>query len=384
MPSTQARPKVLIFRNEVLPSSETFILAQAKALRTFEPVFAGVHAAPHSLALDVAATLVSPSPTLSGKVMRHVYWRTSIAPKFYRHLRSIGLDLIHAHFAVDGAAALPVRARLGIPLIVTLHGYDVTSSEAFLRRSNEGRLYLRRRKELWARASLFLCISEFIRDKALEQGFPSEKLCTHYTGTDLDLFKLQPRTRDPHMILFVGRLVEKKGCTHLLEALARIRAQHPALHLVIIGTGPLEATLRQRVAAEGLPCKFLGMQAAHVVKDYMARARVFCVPSVAAANGDSEGLGMVFAEAQAMGTPIASFQHGGIPEVVRHGRNGLLAPEGDSEALGTNLLQLLRDDATWTSHSRAGVSWVHGQFDITKQTVELERIYRRVLKNWSR
>ena len=374
-----SRPKVLIFRNEVLPTSETFILAQTKALRSFEPVFAGVHAAPHSLALDVPPTLVAPAPTIFGKVMRRVYWRTSVAPSFYRRLRSIAPDLVHAHFAVDGAAALPICARLGVPLIVTLHGYDVTSSEEFLRRSNEGRLYLRRREELWARASVFLCISEFMRNKALEQGFPADKLCLHYTGTDLNLFHSQPQPRDPNLILFVGRLVEKKGCAHLLDALAGVRAQHPAVRLVVIGTGPLESALRQRVATEGLPCEFLGMQAAPVVRDYMARARVFCVPSVAAANGDSEGLGMVFAEAQAMGTPVASFRHGGIPEVVRHGINGLLAPEGESEALASNLLQLLQDDALWMAHSQAGLAWVHERFDIAKQTVELEGVYTQVL-----
>ncbi len=379
MSRATSRPKVLIFRNEVLPSSETFILAQAKALRTFEPVFAGVHSAPRSLVLDIAPTLVSPDPTIFGKVMRRAYWSASFAPSFYHRLRSIAPDLIHAHFAMDGAAALPICGRLAIPLVVTLHGYDVTSSDEFLRRSNEGRLYLRRREELWACASVFLCISEFMRDKALKQGFPAKKLCLHYTGTDLNLFDSQPQPRDPNLILFVGRLVEKKGCTHLLDALAGIRAQHPAVRLVVIGTGPLEAALRQRVVAEGLPCEFLGMQPAPVVRDYMARARVFCVPSVAAANGDSEGLGMVFAEAQAMGTPVASFRHGGIPEVVRHGINGLLATEGDSQALGTNLLQLLREDALWTKYSEAGLAWVQERFDINKQTVALERIYSQVL-----
>jgi len=151
------------------------------------------------------------------------------------------------------------------------------------------------------------------------------------------------------------------------------------VRLVIIGSGPLESALRNRVAAEGLPCEFLGMQSAPVVRDYMARARVFCAPSVAAANGDSEGLGMVYIEAQAMGTPVASFVHGGIPEVVRNGTNGLLAPEGDSHALASNLLQFLQDDAMWLRHSEAGLSWVHERFDIKKQGVALERLYAEVL-----
>jgi colanic acid/amylovoran biosynthesis glycosyltransferase len=180
-------------------------------------------------------------------------------------------------------------------------------------------------------------------------------------------------------LLFVGRFVEKKGCHYLLSALAEVRKHHPAVSLTLIGSGPLEPMLRQRAAAENLPCEFLGMQPASIVKNYMARARVFCAPSIAASNGDSEGLGMVFAEAQAMGTPVASFRHGGIPEVVKHQRTGLLAPERDSDVLADHLLRLLRDDTTWAEYSQQGVRWVQERFDIVKQTVLLEQIYSQLL-----
>ena len=272
---------------------------------------------------------------------------------------------------------------------MTLHGYDVSSSDRVLARSAEGRLYLRRRGELWSRASVFLCISRFIRERAIEKGFPASKLHVHYTGTDLDLFQLRVSVRDANMILFVGRLVEKKGCIHLLDALSQLRQDHPTAHLVIIGSGPLEQQLQQKVENEKLPCVFLGVQPASVVRDYMAKARIFCVPSVQASTGDSEGLGMVFVEAQAMGTPVASFRHGGISEVVVHGCTGLLAPEGDSKSLTDNLLRLLRDDQLWNQFSTEGPPWVRGKFDITKQTAELEAIYEQVCgasldNKWSR
>jgi colanic acid/amylovoran biosynthesis glycosyltransferase len=377
--SIPTRPKVLVFRNELLPTSETFILAQATALRTFQPVFAAVHPAPQSLALDAPPILATPAATLTGKALRRLYWRTGYAPGFFHKLRSLRPDLIHAHFAIDAASALPIHVALDIPLVVTLHGYDVSSSDNSLSRSPEGRVYLRRREELWGRASTFLCISQFIRDKAVERGFPKEKLQVHYTGTDLALFHSQPCLRDPNLLLFVGRFVEKKGCHYLLSALAEVRKHHPAVSLTLIGSGPLEPTLRQRAAAENLPCEFLGMQPASIVKNYMARARVFCAPSIAASNGDSEGLGMVFAEAQAMGTPVASFRHGGIPEVVKHQRTGLLAPERDSDVLADHLLRLLRDDTTWAEYSQQGVRWVQERFDIVKQTVLLEQIYSQLL-----
>ena len=375
------KPKVLIFRNELLPRSETFILAQANALTTFEPIYAGVHPALGSLDLDVAPTFVSGSSTIFGKVLRRLFWQSSCAPGFYKALRNLEPDLIHAHFAIDGAAALPIQQALKVPLVVSLHGYDVSMADTSLQQSVEGRVYLRRRKELWDRASAFLCISEFIREKALEKGFPAKKLLVHYTGSDLAVFSSQKQTRDPNMILFVGRLVEKKGCHYLLDALAILRTFHPQVRLVIIGGGVLEDELRARVRREDLPCEFLGVQPAAVVMQQMARARVFCAPSVAASTGDSEGLGMVFAEAQAMGTPVASFNHGGISEVVRHKETGLLATERDSAELADHLHRLLCDDATWTKYSQRAVQWVAERFDIKKQNVQLENIYRKVLAN---
>jgi glycosyltransferase involved in cell wall biosynthesis len=379
--ATSAKPRVLIFRNELLPASETFIRAQASALQSFEPHFAGVHEALKPLRLAPPPLLLDTASSLAGKLRRRVFWSTSIAPVFYHRLKHIHPALVHAHFAIDGAAALPVARRLRVPLVVTLHGYDVTSSDRALSKSAEGRLYLRRRKRLWKRASVFLCISRFIRDQAVERGFPTEKLQVHYTGTDLGLFTESRVKRDPNLIVFVGRLVEKKGLRHLLDALEIVRRDHPAAHVLCIGAGPLESELRQCVIASNLPCVFLGSQPQEIVRRTLAEARVFCVPSVTAASGDSEGLGMVFAEAQAMGTPVVSFHHGGIPEVVRHGRTGLLAPEGDSAALAQHLLCLLKDDACWQRFSHCGRQSVRETFDLAKQTRDLERIYRHVLRS---
>ena len=377
--STDPKPRVLIFRNELLPASETFIRAQAGALQSFEPHFAAVHAALNPLRLNPLPLLLDTSSSLAGKLRRRIFWSSSFAPAFFRELKRLHPALIHAHFAVDGAAALPIAEHLRIPLVVTLHGYDVTSSDRALSNSVEGRLYLRRRERLWKQASTFLCVSRFIRDQAIAKGFPREKLQILYTGTDLSLFTESNAPRDPNLIVFVGRLVEKKGMRHLLDALEIVREHHPAAHVVCIGTGPLEAELRQRVTASSLPCIFLGAQPQDVVKRTLAQARIFCAPSVTAASGDSEGLGMVFAEAQAMGTPVVSFHHGGIPEVVLDGRTGLLAPEGDSAALAQRMLSLLKNEACWQRFSGCGRQYVRKNFDIAQQTLELEHTYYRVL-----
>jgi glycosyltransferase involved in cell wall biosynthesis len=367
--------RVLIFRNELLWASETFILAQAGALKSFVPVYAGLLPVELSLQLPSKPVLLSSSSARLGHIRRKVYWQYPIAPLFHARLRSAQVQLIHAHFAFGGATALPVAKLLNVPLVVTLHGYDVTLGDDAMERRAEGRIFQRRREELWERASIFFCISKFIRDQALARGYPEAKLRLHYTGTDLSLFQPSRSERDPNLILFVGRLVEKKGCSYLLDAIAILKRKNPAVRLVMIGDGYLGQSLRERVNAERLPCEFLGNQPAHIVRDWMCRAQVFCAPSVHASNGDSEGLGMVFIEAQAVGTPVVSFDHGGIGEVVLDKVTGLLAPERDSTMLAAYLERFLSDRSLWAEFSRRGIENAKNRFDIVTQTARLEVLY---------
>jgi colanic acid/amylovoran biosynthesis glycosyltransferase len=198
----------------------------------------------------------------------------------------------------------------------------------------------------------------------------------HYTGIDLGYFVPSDAARKPGLVLFVGRLVEKKGVRYLLDAMAKVEERHGAAQLVIIGDGPERGALEKHAREKKVNCRFLGPQPQSVIREWLLAARVFCAPSVTAANGDSEGLGMVFAEAQATGLPVVSFAHGGIPEVVLHGETGLLAAEKDTEMLAKHLCSLLEDDALWKRYSERGVSWVAERFDLERQTKALEEIYR--------
>ena len=140
------------------------------------------------------------------------------------------------------------------------------------------------------------------------------------------------------------------------------------------------ASLQNLASELNISCQFLGAQPKAVVQEWMSKARVFCAPSITASDGDSEGFGMVFAEAQAMGTPVVSFQHGGIPEVVHHGRTGLLAPEGDSNILANHIETLLDDDEFWTRCSQEGMAWVRTRFDLKMQIKQLEQLYASVCR----
>ena len=165
----------------------------------------------------------------------------------------------------------------------------------------------------------------------------------------------------------------------LLRAMAVVQSHMRNCTLVVAGDGPQRAMLEREARRLPGDVRFTGRQTAAEIAAHMAESKVFCGPSIRAESGDAEGFGMVFAEAQACGLPVVSFAHGGIPEAVRDGETGLLAPEGDWQQLAEHLLALLTEPELWHRCSAAGPRWVQEQFDVQRQTWELERLYDDVL-----
>jgi len=277
-------------------------------------------------------------------------------------------------------AALPLARKLKIPLIVTFHGYDVTVEDRFARHSFYlHRKYIRHRDELKREAVRFIAVSEYIRKKLLEQGFPEEKIVVHYIGVDVKKFQPTPAVVREKKVLFVGRLVENKGCEYLIQAMNRVQDIEPDAELVVIGDGPLRKSLEELAGNVLKEYRFLGILPPESVRNWMSRVKVFCVPSIVASTGDAEAFGLVFTEAQAMGLPVASFATGGISEAVSHGETGLLAKERDVEELADNIQRLLADDDLWLMMSRQGQERVQERFNLERQTRLLEDIYTAVL-----
>lgn len=360
----------LIFRERLLAPSETFILEQAKALRRYGPVLVGLRRAESQLRHPFSEILLSDGSGLRDKIAARLFRYRPVAPEFFRRLRSVNASVLHAHFAIDGVKALPIAGALDIPLVVSLHGYDITPSDEQLCKTASGRHYLSHRAQLFARASAFVCVSQSIRETALRAGFPEPKLHVHYTGVDCTRFQPGTSDRDPKLILFVGRLVETKGCEYAIRAMVAVQKKDPDARLEIIGDGPLRQELETLAKRLNVRTNFLGIQDTYEVQRRMSRARVLCNPSVTA-----EGFGMVFAEAQAVGTPVVSCMHSAIPEAVSHGETGLLCPEREPAALAEALLTFLQNEASWRQASARAVIRVREQFNIADQTAKLEKLY---------
>lgn len=362
-------PAILIFKETVLPKSETFILAQMQAMQKFSARLIGLEKVPSGLPLPSKPLLLCRARGGAAALRAKIYRKSGIAPFFHARARREQPALLHAHFASGGLTAIPLAKSLGVPLLVTLHGSDVTVKWASARSI----------RRLGREATLFLCVSHFIRDRAIAAGLPEEKLRVHYIGVDLQQFQAPAADVAGAGVLFVGRLVEKKGCAYLLRAMASVQKTYPDCLLTIIGDGPLRAYLESHARELGVSCRFLGAQPAAIVREHLRTTHIFCAPSITAENGDSEGLGIVFAEAQAMGIPVVSSLHGGIPEVVSDGRTGLLVHERDHPALAAAIASLLGNASLWEQFRHNARAHIEHSFDLAKQTAELETIYRDVI-----
>jgi colanic acid/amylovoran biosynthesis glycosyltransferase len=368
-------PTVVVYRDEILQTNETFIHNQVALVRQHQIEYVGLEPTVRSLPLNAPAILLSSRRSHLSKARSDAYRAIAFAPVFHRKIRDTHPALIHAHFSQNAATILPFARRSGIPLIVTLHGSFETVPPAKLVRGLNSLLFILKRAELWHYTSQFLCVSKFVRQKAMEYGFPEAKLRVHYIGIDTDYFSPSNEPRDRDLVLFTGRLAEKKGCEYLLRAMQRVRKQRPSAKLAIIGDGELRNELEELNRQLAVRAEFLGEQPSAVIRDWLRRARVFCGPSVTAVSGDMEGLPMVLCEAQGVGTPVVSTIHAGIPEIVRHQETGLLAKERDTKQLADHILMLLAVDWKWTEYSHAGRDLVTQQFDLRTQTQKLEQLY---------
>lgn len=371
---------VVFLTAKLLPASETFIRAQSTTLQEFTPYYVGSRRV-KGLSLPSERTFVVNQGGLSGNVSEGVYKLFGITPSLYYKLRELQPALIHAHFGPCGTLALPLAKKLKLPMIVTFHGADATMKDEYTRKESVShRIYLHRRERLKREARLFIAVSEFIKQKLLEQGFPSEKVIAHSIGIDTQTFQPDLKVPREPVVLFVGRLAEKKGCSYLIQAMAKVQSQMPDVELVIVGDGDLRSQLEEMSAKLLKRYRFEGMQPPEVVRSWMNRAMLLAVPSVTAASGNTEGLPTVAVEAQAMGLPIVGSLHAGIPQAVIDGETGFLAPERDWEGLAEYILRLFQDQVLWQSFSFKGYERMREFFDLNKQTRTLEGIYKAVLQ----
>lgn len=374
--------KVAIYRHQLFKTSEPFIQQQADHLTAFRPVYVGREC----FGPPVQGTELYVLQHLNVhpfQIAAHVLTRN---PKLYENLLAhADISLFHAHFAVDGLYALKISRKMDIPLVTTFHGFDVTTSTGALLRSRKISWihFALFRNELFRLCDQFIAVSEFIRKQAIRIGVPEQKIRTHYIGVDTKtIHPVSQKNGHEFLLLHVARLVEKKGTEYLIRAFQRVAKKFADVKLVIIGDGPRRQSLQELARSLGLSSRisFLGALPHHEVLRWMQQASVFCLPSVTAKTGDSEGLGMVLLEAAASGIPVIGTNHGGIPEAVQDEKTGFLVPERSVDELAERITYFIEHPAIRLKMGQAARQMAEEKFDIRKQTKTLEQIYEKLLR----
>ena len=360
---------ILVYRDTVGARSESFIQRQYQAFRELEPLYVGTKRGP--LAPKEATILAAPG--IFGAAGRAGFrQRGRIPAALDKLIAERKPELIHAQFGLGGALALPIAEKTGLPLVVTFHGGDATKDKHFEKRPLVLTIFQRRMQAMTERSAAILCVSQFVRDTLIGRGFPAEKLAVHYLGIDIPKGIVLPPVGTGNSVLFVGRLVEKKGVDVLIAAMAGIKQTAPDLELQVVGDGPLRPKLERQARDAGVKATFYGWVPQKEIPATMRRSLLLAVPSRAAAGGDSEGLPTVIMEAMAYGVPVVATRHAGIPEIVSDGITGLLAAEGEPLAFG-NAILTLRDDPAFAARLRGeAYAAVRARFDAERQSAALE------------
>jgi glycosyltransferase involved in cell wall biosynthesis len=288
---------------------------------------------------------IFPSPffTLPIEILRRR--NPYIASKSCEHTISkqkINFNLIHAHFLENGFIGAQLKAKFGVPLIVTAHGVDVYD----LPFRND--LYNLLIRYVINKADYIITVSQSNKDKLLSLGAKPKKVRLIPNGYNESLFSvsssIEARKRlglplNMKVLLSVGNLVTVKGHKYLIDAMNIISKKRNDVILILIGSGSSEASLRQKTKELNLEERifFFGAQKHEEIPKWMNACDLFVLPSL------MESFGVVSIEAMACGKPVIGTRVGGIPEIVRTNDVGILTKPADPKELSEVILVALNN-----------------------------------------
>lgn len=283
-------------------------------------------------------------------------------------------EVLHVFFGNVAVHLLPLLRKCPVPVVVSFHGSDVAGSMA----SPE---YAEAVRELFALAAAVPCRSEQLAERVAALGCPQDKLRMMRTILpDIAFHERRPPMDGAWRVVQAARLVPKKGLATALKAFARFAGEYPLATFTIAGEGPLEEKLREEARNLGLADRvtFTGFLSQEALRDLYAGSHIFLHPSETA-QGDVEGIPNAMLEAMASGLPVVATHHGGIPEVIQDGGNGLLCAERDAPAVAEALLRLAGATPLYARLSENASSSVRAQFSAERQIAAIEEIYREAV-----
>ncbi|BAY97626.1 putative glycosyltransferase [Tolypothrix tenuis PCC 7101] len=290
-------------------------------------------------------------------------------------------DIIHCQFgtlAREGMAWRDMGAIKG-KLITSFRGYDISW---FIHEYGE-HIY----DELFTKGDFFLANCKYFQTKAIRIGCEPQKIVVHGSGIDCSQFQLKKRLPpEPNGKIYLAttcRLIPKKGTEYSIRAVAKVAKIYPDIEYNIIGDGYLRDELAQLIQDLNVTAqvKLLGWKNQPAIIEVLDQAHIFLAPSITSDDGNQDAPLNTLKEAMAMGLPVISTQHGGIPELVEDGISGFLVPERDVDAIAEKLTYLIKHPEIWSQMGAAGRAYVETHYDMNKLNDELVQIYQQVIAN---
>ncbi|RUR81862.1 glycosyltransferase [Chlorogloeopsis fritschii PCC 9212] len=283
-------------------------------------------------------------------------------------------DIIHCQFGTQSFSGMAFR-HMNAPkakLITTFRGHDISS---YVQQRGD-RIY----SQLFRSGDFFLANCEYFRQRAIALGCDPNKIVVHGSGIDCSCFRFAPRYPHPDgkvRIATTGRLVEKKGIEYSIRAVAKLAKTNPNIEYNIIGDGPLKQELQELIQELDVShiVNLLGQKNQQELIEILDNSHIFTAPCVTAKDGNQDAPVNVLKEAMAMGLPVVSTLHGGVPELVEDGVSGFLVPERDVDALAEKLGYLIEHSEIWPQMGKSGRAYVEKHYDIEKLNDELVEIY---------
>jgi glycosyltransferase involved in cell wall biosynthesis/SAM-dependent methyltransferase len=378
-------PPVCLAMGSLDVVSETFIRAHVERLPTYVHVWQGN---PPSRTHSGRSLLPSPLRELARVVSRALATdpkRTEdtlfgrlpagMRAKLYsRYLHRHGIQVVMAEYGPLAVGLHRGCRRAGVPLVAHFHGFDAFHQDVL-------RQYGEAYRTLFDARWPVVVVSESMRRQLIALGAKEDQVYLNPYGVDLNEFSLgEPMSG---LVAAVGRFVDKKAPELTLLAFSKALQRVPHAQLVMIGDGPLRPAIERLISAFGLEDSVSvagALEHAHVV-ELMKKAAVFMQHSVIASSGDREGTPVAVLEAGAAGIPVVATRHEGIAEVVVHGETGILVDEGDTDAMGTAVAELLLDPPRAHRLGQAARRRVEDCYSIELSTERLWTILRGAIGN---
>lgn len=287
-------------------------------------------------------------------------------------------DVIHCHFGPNGIKGAMIKKMLfpTTTLVTAFHGYDLTRHL-----SSENNLY----SQLFKMGDFFLPISEHWKQYLIDLGCDPRKIKVHHMGVDVSRFTVSQHVAFEKNIrlLTIARLCEKKGVEYSIRAVKKIKAicPHVEFEYLIIGEGPLRPVLQKLIEELGLEqnVKLLGWRRQDEIVALLSQSQILLAHSITATDGDQEGIPVVLMEAMAIGLPVVSTWHSGIPELVMDGSSGFLVPEKDVEAMAEKLMLLINEPTLRTEMGLEGRKYVKENFNVHALNHQLSGLFQELV-----